>query len=247
MSRIVYLGKTDDGTMRYTPSGAGVEAGQIVRFDSGIAGVTQAKIEDGKEGVVVVDGIFDVPLDSATTFSEGEKVYWKADTKLAIKAVNATDDQYLGVAVKARAATDISYVRVKINFGRSDSVITVYSYDRTAATLPYANSSGGTIAAGTPVLIGGNIAGITLESIANGESGLAAIEGNAEVPCAAVTVFAVGASVFWDVSAGNVAITAADATGDFCLGVAMEAVDNTTETVKVKLNFGSDAYTVKSE
>lgn len=246
MSRIVYLGKTDDGTMRYTPSGAGVEAGQIVRFDSGIAGVTQAKIEDGKEGVVVVDGIFDVPLDSATTFSEGEKVYWDASTGLAIKAVSATDDKYLGVAVKARAATDISYVRVKINFGRSDSVITVYSYDRTAATLPYENSSGNAIEAGTPVLIGDGIAGITLGSIASEESGLAAIEGNAEVPCAAATVFAVGASVFWDVSAGNVAITTAAASGDFCLGVAMEAVDNSAETVKVKLNFGSDAYTVGS-
>lgn len=246
MSRIVYLGKTDDGTMRYTPSGADVGAGQIVRFDSGIAGVTQAKIEDGKEGVVVVDGIFDVPLDSTTTFSEGEKVYWDASTGLAIKAASATDDKYLGVAVKARAATDISYVRVKINFGRSDSVITVYSYDRTAATLPYKNSSGDTIAAGTPVLIGDDIAGITLESIANGESGLAAIEGNAEVPCAAETEFAVGASVFWDVSAGNVAITTAAETGDFCLGVAMEAVDDSAETVKVKLNFGSDAYTVGS-
>lgn len=246
MSRIVYLGKTDDGTMRYTPSGADVEAGQIVRFNSGIAGVTQAKIEKGKEGIVVVDGIFDVPLNSATTFSEGEKVYWNADTKLAIKADSATDDKYLGVAVKARAATDISYVRVKLNFGRSDSVITVYSYDRTAATLPYENSSGDTIAAGTPVLIGDDIAGITLESIASGESGLAAIEGNAEVPCAAATVFAVGASVSWDVSEG-VAIAAANAaSGDFCLGVAVEAVDDATEKVKVKLNFGSDAYTVKS-
>lgn len=245
MSRIVYLGKTDDGTMRYTPSGADVEAGQIVRFNSGIAGVTQAKIEDGKEGVVVVDGIFDVPLNSATTFSEGEKVYWDADTKLAINATDATDDEYLGVAVKARAATDISYVRVKLNFGRSDSVITVYSYDRTAATLPYANTSGDAIAAGTPVLIGDNIAGITLESIAGGESGLAAIEGNAEVPCASATEFAVGASVFWDVSEG-VAITTAAATGDFCLGVAVEAVDGSAEKVKVKLNFGSDAYTVGS-
>jgi len=245
MSRIVYLGKTDDGTMRYTPSGAGVEAGQIVRFDSGIAGVTQAKIEAGKEGIVVVDGIFDVPLGSEATFSEGEKVYWNASTGLAIKAVNATDDQYLGVAVKARATTDISYVRVKLNFGRSDSVITVYSYDRTAATLPYENSSGGTIAAGTPVLIGDDIAGITLESIENGKSGLAAIEGNAEVSCAAETEFTVGASVFWDVSE-DVAIAAAAAAGDFCLGVAVEAVDGSTEKVKVKLNFGSDAYTVGS-
>ena len=246
MSRIVYLGKTDDGTMRYTPSGADVEAGQIVRFDSGIAGVTQAKIEEGKEGIVVVDGIFDVPLDSATTFSEGEKVYWDANTSLAVNADNATDDGYLGVAVKARAATDISYVRVKINFGRSDSVITVYSYDRAAATLPYTNSSDNAIEAKTPVLIG-DIAGITLGSIASGESGLAAIEGNAEVPCADTTEFTVGAYVFWDVSEGVAIAAAAAATGDFCLGVAMEAVDNTTETVKVKLNFGSDAYTVKSE
>lgn len=113
-------------------------------------------------------------------------------------------------------------------------------YVEAGETMDYANSSGSTITAGTPVVVGEQI-GIVLEDIADGATGVLAMSGVFNVPKVDAAVIAQGDSVIWDASAGKFDDNAATpATGDVsgCC-IAWEAKGATTgEEIAVKLNVG---------
>jgi len=116
----------------------------------------------------------------------------------------------------------------------------------------YTNSTGASIAAGTPIVIeeaGSNLLGVAailLNALADGESGTAYILGEFRIDKAAVA-FAQGQKVYYDVSATNANNAANAATdGDFVLGVCSKAAASGDDYVQFLLNFGPGANTVVS-
>jgi predicted RecA/RadA family phage recombinase len=96
--------------------------------------------------------------------------------------------------------------------------------------------AGADIASGDVVKVG-QILGVALANIANGETGPVQIEGVFEVPKVTAAVFAQGESLTWDVSAGKFDDNAASpATGDVTgpPAVAFKAGLNAETTAYVK-------------
>ena len=97
-------------------------------------------------------------------------------------------------------------------------------------------TAGSNISAGAVVKIG-QILGVALVDIANGETGSVAIEGVYTVPKVSGAVIAQGESLTWDVSAGAFDDNAATpATGDVtgAAAVAAEAAGNGVTLINVK-------------
>jgi len=113
-------------------------------------------------------------------------------------------------------------------------------YVEAGETMDYANSSGSTIVANTPVVVGQQI-GIVLEDIADGATGVLGMKGVYNVPKADAADIAQGESVMWDASAGKFDDNAATpATGDVtgCC-VAREAKGASTGAdIAVEINVG---------
>lgn len=112
------------------------------------------------------------------------------------------------------------------------------NYVYAGETLDYTNS-GSAIASGDIVVIG-NIMGVALTDIANGETGAVAIEKVWTAPKVSAAVIAQGEKVMWDVSASAFDDSlASPATGDVtgCC-IATKAAGNGDTTVEVKLNVG---------
>ncbi len=107
------------------------------------------------------------------------------------------------------------------------------------AVMDYVNGTGAAIDAGAVVAIG-NIIGIALVDIANGDTGSVAIEGCFTVPKVTGAEFVQGEKLLWDVSAGKFDDGAASpATGAISLCcVAMKAGANGETICVVKLNVG---------
>ena len=74
-----------------------------------------------------------------------------------------------------------------------------------------------------------------LDAIAIGDEVAAYVKGELDVTTASATVFAVGAPVYWDISA-DLAVVAPGAVGDFYVGVCQKACANGDPTVRVALN-----------
>ena len=110
-------------------------------------------------------------------------------------------------------------------------------------TIDYVNA-GSAISSGDVVVVG-NLLGVALVDIANGETGAVAICGVYELPKASAAVIAQGETINWDVSAGNVDDNlATPATGDLSGGcVAVDAAAATTTVVNVALNVGTNTVT----
>lgn len=93
------------------------------------------------------------------------------------------------------------------------------------------------LSSGQAVAVGVLLA-VPLTDIANGDTGAAAIEGVWELPKLSTAVITAGASLTWDVSAGEF-IVASPANGDLVgCAVATEAAGNGTTTVRAKLTPG---------
>lgn len=125
MARQAYLAKrvTDqDPTMRYTP-GSAVNAGNVIKVNQSaikcIAGVAIDDIAASVAGAVDITNIYDITCSAAQTFAEGAQVFWDNEGSKAIPqaTANGLDDFSIGIAVKARATTDKSFVRVRLNTG----------------------------------------------------------------------------------------------------------------------------------
>jgi len=113
------------------------------------------------------------------------------------------------------------------------------NYVQEGGVIQYTN--GGTAISSGDVVVMGEIIGVAMVDIANGETGSVAIEGVFNLPKVDAAVIAQGESVIYDVGASEFDDNAATpATGDVskCC-VAMEGKGATTgETIAVKLNVG---------
>lgn len=117
------------------------------------------------------------------------------------------------------------------------------NYVKDGAVVDYTNA-GSAISSGDVVVMG-NIIGVALVDIANGDTGSVAIEGVFTVPKVSAAVIAIGESVIYDVSASAFDDNlATPATGDVSgNAVAMEAKGAATTTIDVKLNVGVGSIT----
>jgi predicted RecA/RadA family phage recombinase len=112
-------------------------------------------------------------------------------------------------------------------------------YVQPGDALDYTNSSGSSIAAGTPTVMG-NVIGIPLATIANGATGVMAVNGVFTCPKVTGTAWTQGAKLLWDASAGKFDLgTATPASGDVSVCcVAAAAAASGDATGKVLLNVG---------
>ena len=106
-------------------------------------------------------------------------------------------------------------------------------------------TAGADITSGSVVVMG-NLIGVAITDIANGETGPVQIDGVFELPKVTAAVIGAGETVMWDVSAGKFDDNqATPAAGDLTNGcVAVAAGENGDTTVMVKINVG--ASTVNS-
>lgn len=91
-------------------TGSKIAANTIIPFGSRIA-VAGADIPAGEKGALVVEGVFELPKDSAA-ITAGAEVYWNADD--AVITATSTGNTLAGYAVDAAAEGDAK-VLVKIN------------------------------------------------------------------------------------------------------------------------------------
>jgi len=89
---------------------ADVASGEVVAF-SGVAGVAISDVASGAEGVLDVEGVFDLPKASATTFAVGSKVYLSS---AGLCVSTASGNNYIGVAWLDAVAAEL-VVQVKLN------------------------------------------------------------------------------------------------------------------------------------
>jgi predicted RecA/RadA family phage recombinase len=113
------------------------------------------------------------------------------------------------------------------------------NYVNSGETINYVNSSGSAILSGAVVIVG-NLIGIALVDIANGESGVVALDGVFTVPKVSAAVIGQGESVIFDLSALAFDDNAATpATGDVsgCC-IAVDGAGAGVLTLDIKLNVG---------
>lgn len=92
----------------YTPSGAGVDAGDVVALGNDFFGVALRDIADGEKGALATGGIFE--FVSTGTVAAGALVFWDSENKrVSTAAVNNT---YIG---RASAAAADNKCRVFLN------------------------------------------------------------------------------------------------------------------------------------
>lgn len=106
-----------------------------------------------------------------------------------------------------------------------------YIHDGERVTL----TAGGTITAGTGVLVGSALFGVAVTGAASGESYTIQTTGLVTITKVGSQAWAVGDAVYWD--DGNSRATATAADGDLVIGVATEAVGSgaslTTGTIRL--------------
>lgn len=113
------------------------------------------------------------------------------------------------------------------------------TYKQPGEVLEHANASGSAISAGDVVVMG-DIVGIALVDIPDGESGSVAIEGVFTVAKVAGTAWAQGDKIDWDASAGAFDLGVTPASGDVTLaGVAAVAAASAATTAELKLTPGT--------
>lgn len=113
-------------------------------------------------------------------------------------------------------------------------------YLQAGKTMPYSNSSGSTITAGTTVVVG-SLLGKVIADIPDGETGDVSVEGVHYIPKVDAADITAGETITWDVSEGKADDDqATPATGDLTGGcVAWESKGATTDAeIAVKLNVG---------
>ena len=92
----------------YTPSGAGVAAGDVVALGNDFFGVALRDIADGEKGALATGGIFE--FVSTGTVAAGALVFWDASNKRV--STSSADNTYIG---RASAAAADNKCRVFLN------------------------------------------------------------------------------------------------------------------------------------
>ena len=101
--------KVDGIKINHTPA-ADIKGGDLVLFPAMVA-VAAVDIKAGKTGVLVTEGVFELPKD-ATALAQGQAVFAKADG--SVSATSGAGDLQAGVAWADAAGNDGGAL-VKIN------------------------------------------------------------------------------------------------------------------------------------
>lgn len=106
------------------------------------------------------------------------------------------------------------------------------NYIQEGDRLQYANSSGSTITSGTPILVGERL-GIATGDIADGTTGILAMEGVFSIAKLSTDVVTQGALLYWDDTNKRLTLTA---TANTLAGYAQSAAGNGITTVECMIN-----------
>ena len=100
--------------INYTPSGADVDAGDVVVLDE-LIGIAKTDIADGVEGSLTIEGRFTVAKEGGggVTFAQGALVYWDDTGKVAVATDGGGANNQMGKAIAAAADADTT-VEVKL-------------------------------------------------------------------------------------------------------------------------------------
>lgn len=107
MARYIEAGDTIDFV-----ASANVTAGGVVVIGNSIVGVAPRDVASGGTGAVTINGVFEMPKDSAANLSVGASVYWNA-TSGTITTV-ASGSVACGKVIKAAGSGTLTAL-VKIN------------------------------------------------------------------------------------------------------------------------------------
>lgn len=152
----------DDAMMRqpYTPD-ALKAPGEIVQVADGRAGVVAGldNIAANATGHVLLEGIYDCPIASATVIADGAEVGWDESAELCVAATSGDSDYSIGKARGGSAAGE-TVTRIELNAHRYDyrnvdgrvplpgAVWTGPTADPSVAGVVYSNSGVLTVSAG---------------------------------------------------------------------------------------------------
>jgi predicted RecA/RadA family phage recombinase len=107
--------QSDPHTVDYTPATAKT-AGTAIQLADGTAAILNNDLAAGQLGAVQTGGIAKVTTDTATTWSDGEEIWYDASAGEAVKKALTLDgdtDFRLGIAVGAQVSGDlVGYVRL---------------------------------------------------------------------------------------------------------------------------------------
>jgi len=89
------------GYVIYTASGT-ISAGDVIDIGDQY-GIAVVDIANGSDGVVQIDGVWDLVLQTNETISLGDRLYWDSSAEAVTET--ATADKFLGTAVEAVSTT----------------------------------------------------------------------------------------------------------------------------------------------
>jgi predicted RecA/RadA family phage recombinase len=89
------------GYVIYT-AGSDITAGDVVDLGDQY-GIAVTDIDNGDDGVVRLDGIWDLTLQTNETISVGDRLYWDSSNEVVTET--ATADTFIGTAMEAKTTT----------------------------------------------------------------------------------------------------------------------------------------------
>lgn len=124
------LYQSSDSVLDKTPASA-VSGGDITQTGDGAAAIYPTDLAASEQGSVQIEGIVKIDAASATTWSDGDELWFDASAEQAVKKSNALDgsaDFRLGIAFGAKVSgTTFGYVRLNAERPRLDPI--VYEFD----------------------------------------------------------------------------------------------------------------------
>jgi predicted RecA/RadA family phage recombinase len=102
-------------TVEWTNGGSAVSSGDVVIVGH-LVGIAATDIANGETGAVHVEGVFEVPCNSADVITVGMKLDWDASAGEFVDAIGsaATGDNSDGVVATTAAAGGVTVVEVKL-------------------------------------------------------------------------------------------------------------------------------------
>ena len=122
------------GYVVYTAA-SDITAGDVVDIGDQY-GIAVTDIDNGDAGIVKIDGVWDLTLQTNETITVGDKLYW--DSANEVVTETATADTYIGTAVEAKTTTtSTTFLQVWLNppFRQVIVGVDVQAYDAELAAL----------------------------------------------------------------------------------------------------------------
>jgi predicted RecA/RadA family phage recombinase len=205
--------QSDPHTVDYTPSAA-VTAGDAIQLPDGTVGISNNDIAASALGALQIGGIAKVSAASATTWSDGDDLWYDVSATNAVKkslTLDGSTDFYLGVAVGAKVSgTTVGYVRINQSRPSPDPIVFEFDCQTGVDTDPHVlipaemNPNG--------LLILGVYAVVTEQFAGTEDQGIVTVSDESDNAIATLTASDAGADAVNDIIVGYSAPAAS--TGD---------------------------------